>query len=174
MASNLHPPTEGELRETESFRMCVSNLDYPVSLEVGRLYRQLLDESLEPGEVRIVDESGESYIYPGKRFGSKTYEVSTSSMHAEMDRLREELTECRGLLLAKDTGLSVADDLLRYLCGYSHGLNTREEFDAIKPHKVLEAVQDAMNDRKPVVQASGSSEGWFGGSDPTDSERSAE
>lgn len=55
------------------YRLCVSNFDCPVSLKVGYMYLQLAEDSLEPGDVRIVDESGEDYIYPSTRFSPTHY-----------------------------------------------------------------------------------------------------
>ena len=41
---------------------CVENADYPVSLELHKIYRALPDEdALAAGDLRIVDESGEDY-----------------------------------------------------------------------------------------------------------------
>ena len=47
------------------FAVCVKNEGYPVSLELHKIYR-LVDDStaLADGDVRIVDESGEDYLYP--------------------------------------------------------------------------------------------------------------
>ncbi len=51
------------------FAVCVDNADYPVSLELHKVYRVLPDERAESeSELRIVDESGEDYLYPAKRF----------------------------------------------------------------------------------------------------------
>lgn len=52
------------------FVVCLDNRDYPASLERGKLYPVLLDEtgaaSLEL--LRVVDESGEAYLYPTNLF----------------------------------------------------------------------------------------------------------
>ena len=53
------------------FMVCVDNSDYPASLELGKSYRVLPDESLGPDELRVVDESGEDYIYPAAYFSSE-------------------------------------------------------------------------------------------------------
>ena len=42
---------------------------YSASLEPGKLYRALADEdAAQHGLVRVVDESGEDYLYPADRF----------------------------------------------------------------------------------------------------------
>jgi hypothetical protein len=53
------------------FVVCLDNHDYPASLERGKLY-QLFDDAqgAELGLIRIVDESGESYLYPASRFAA--------------------------------------------------------------------------------------------------------
>ena len=49
--------------------VCVENGDYPVSLELHKIYRALPDEgALADGDLRIVDESGEDYLYPATAF----------------------------------------------------------------------------------------------------------
>jgi hypothetical protein len=45
--------------------MCVRNDGYPASLERNKVYRVVSDKVAESaGQLRIVDESGESYLYP--------------------------------------------------------------------------------------------------------------
>lgn len=51
------------------FVVCVRNAGYPASLEVRKIYRALPDRSAERhAMLRIVDESGEDYLYPAKFF----------------------------------------------------------------------------------------------------------
>ncbi len=51
------------------FVVCVRNTGYPASLEVRKIYRALVDRRAEQhGLLRIVDESGEDYLYPAKFF----------------------------------------------------------------------------------------------------------
>jgi hypothetical protein len=45
--------------------ICVINRGYPVSLDVGKLYRRLEPLPDDPeSRIRVVDESGEDYLYP--------------------------------------------------------------------------------------------------------------
>ena len=59
-------------RDTEpEFVVCISNEGYPASLEVHKVYRVLPDEdATSDGDLRIVDESGEDYLYPAAYFSS--------------------------------------------------------------------------------------------------------
>jgi len=51
------------------FVVCVRNDDYGASLELRKLYEVLPDEeAAKLGQVRIVDESGEDYLYPQSFF----------------------------------------------------------------------------------------------------------
>ena len=51
------------------FAVCVKNDDNPVSLELRKIYRIIPDESAaERNLVRVIDESGEDYIYPSDYF----------------------------------------------------------------------------------------------------------
>jgi hypothetical protein len=56
-------------RVRATFAVCVNNKGYPVSLEVGKLYRVIPDDEAEShGYLRVVDESGEDYAYSSERF----------------------------------------------------------------------------------------------------------
>ena len=56
-------------RPQSRFAVCIKNKGYEASLEVGKLYRVILDHSAEGhGYLRIVDESGEDYGYTADRF----------------------------------------------------------------------------------------------------------
>ncbi len=51
------------------FAVCINNEGYEASLEVGKLYQVLPDESAtEHGYMTVVDESGEGYWYVSTRF----------------------------------------------------------------------------------------------------------
>jgi len=51
------------------YAICVDNSEYPASLELHKLYRMLPDEdAAKDGDLRIIDESGEDYLYPEKYF----------------------------------------------------------------------------------------------------------
>ncbi len=51
------------------FAVCVDNSDYPASLELHKIYRLLPDEeAAKDGDLRVIDESGEDYLYSADRF----------------------------------------------------------------------------------------------------------
>jgi len=51
------------------FAICIDNKGYPASLERHKLYRVVADEdAAADGDVRIIDESGEDYLYPAQYF----------------------------------------------------------------------------------------------------------
>ena len=51
------------------FLICVDNKGYDVSLEKRKVYLALPDaDALKHGQVRIIDESGEDYLYPKNLF----------------------------------------------------------------------------------------------------------
>ena len=52
-----------------SFVLCVDNSEYPASLELHKIYRVIADRgALERGDLRVVDEGGEDYLYPADWF----------------------------------------------------------------------------------------------------------
>jgi hypothetical protein len=54
---------------TGSYVLCVRNDGYPASLLVRRLYGRIPDRNAAArGLLRVVDESGEDYLYPEKFF----------------------------------------------------------------------------------------------------------
>ena len=51
--------------------VCIDNEGYPASLELRKLYVAIPDvEAEKDGLIRVVDESGEDYLYPKARFRS--------------------------------------------------------------------------------------------------------
>ena len=51
------------------FVVCINNSDYPASLELHKIYRVLIDkDATEERDIRIIDESGEDYLYPSSYF----------------------------------------------------------------------------------------------------------
>ena len=51
------------------FAVCLNNQDYEASLEVGKIYRIIPDETAEiNGLIRVIDESGEDYAFATHRF----------------------------------------------------------------------------------------------------------
>lgn len=51
------------------FSICNNNAEYPASLELHKIYRVLPDEdAAADGDLRVIDESGEDYLYPADWF----------------------------------------------------------------------------------------------------------
>ncbi len=51
------------------FAICINNSQYPASLELHKTYRVLADDEAErEGDLRVIDESGEDYLYPADYF----------------------------------------------------------------------------------------------------------
>jgi len=52
-----------------SFVVCVDATEYPASLERRKIYQVLPDEQAEQHSlIRVIDESGEDYLYPSSYF----------------------------------------------------------------------------------------------------------
>ena len=52
-----------------TFVVCINNSEYPASLELHKIYRVLPDEeAAQNGDIRIIDESGEDYLYSAEWF----------------------------------------------------------------------------------------------------------
>ena len=51
------------------FAVCVLNTGYPAALELRKIYEVLPDpRGAQHGLIRVIDESGEDYLYPDKFF----------------------------------------------------------------------------------------------------------
>jgi len=58
------------------FAVCVFNEGYEASLECDKVYPVLSDPRAErDGDLRIVDESGEDYLYPAEWFVARPREA---------------------------------------------------------------------------------------------------
>ena len=54
---------------TRTFALCVDNADYKASLILGKVYRIIPDPKAAKDDlIRIVDESGEDYLYHRSHF----------------------------------------------------------------------------------------------------------
>jgi hypothetical protein len=58
------------MKRTEPrFVVCVKNKDYSASLELRKLYQVVSDETAANlRQIRVIDESGEDYLYPEEYF----------------------------------------------------------------------------------------------------------
>jgi hypothetical protein len=57
------------MRRRQNYAICIKNRGYPASLEVRKVYRLLADPEAERRkQVRVIDESGEDYLFPATYF----------------------------------------------------------------------------------------------------------
>jgi hypothetical protein len=53
----------------QKFVICIDNSEYPVSLEKRKIYEALPDsDAAKTKQIRVVDESGQDYLYPASCF----------------------------------------------------------------------------------------------------------
>ena len=65
-------------RAAKRLFICLDNSGYEVSLERLKIYVALADVRAErSGHLRIIDESGEDYLYPGQRFVAAKLPLAT-------------------------------------------------------------------------------------------------
>lgn len=56
---------KGRRKKGRELAVCVRNNGYPASLELRKIYEILPDpEAAAHGLIRVIDESGEDYLYP--------------------------------------------------------------------------------------------------------------
>ena len=62
--------------KTQTFAICVRNAGYPASLEVRKLYQIVEDPDAQANDlIRVIDESGEDYVYPNDLFQRLTLPI---------------------------------------------------------------------------------------------------
>ncbi len=55
--------------KTEGYAVCLRNVGFAASLEVRKLYPVLADPEAQANDlIRVIDESGEDYVYPARLF----------------------------------------------------------------------------------------------------------
>jgi hypothetical protein len=55
--------------ESRLFAVCLKNAEYLASLELHKIYRAIPDaDAARDGDIRVIDESGEDYLYPADWF----------------------------------------------------------------------------------------------------------
>ncbi|MBI2228836.1 MAG: hypothetical protein HYU46_07010 [Deltaproteobacteria bacterium] len=60
---------KGRKKKHREFGVCVRNTGYPASLELRKIYEVLPDPIASAhGLIRVIDESGEDYLYPKNFF----------------------------------------------------------------------------------------------------------
>lgn len=65
---------------TQMFVICVRNEGFEASLAVRKLYRVLPDQEAEAQSlIRVVDETGEDYLYPAELFAAVDVPADTAA-----------------------------------------------------------------------------------------------
>jgi hypothetical protein len=73
-------------RRKKSFALCLDNSNYEVSLIPGKVYRVIPDEKAAVDDlVRIVDESGEDYLYHKSYFAFVDFPKSVEKKLIEIE-----------------------------------------------------------------------------------------
>jgi hypothetical protein len=92
---------------TLGYVVCLNNEGYPASLQLGKSYRVLPDDNAEPDEIRVIDESGEDYLYPADYFSS------AEEAPTQVTDLYEDVTrEIRGFIEENEPLLEDASSLV--------------------------------------------------------------
>src|ERR1700737_2499959 len=69
--------------------ICLDNAGYEASLERLKIYVALPDAKAErTGYLRIIDESGEDYLYPSQRFAAAELPAKSTAKSGEMRGLK--------------------------------------------------------------------------------------
>jgi len=56
-------------KSSSEFVVCINNEGDPASLELYKIYREVPDKAAAAdGDLRVIDESGEDYLYPAYYF----------------------------------------------------------------------------------------------------------
>jgi len=77
---------------SSGFVVCVSNDGYELDLEPRKVYEVVPDDTLEPNDIRVIDESGEDYVYPADYFSPiETFRGSVAANTPQTDIEREAL-----------------------------------------------------------------------------------
>ncbi len=67
--------------EEAHYVVCINNSEYPASLELLKIYQSLSDPRAErDGLIRVIDESGEDYLFPADSFAAITIPESVEKV----------------------------------------------------------------------------------------------
>jgi hypothetical protein len=82
--AELHCGMKKSKKTSPGFVVCINNENYPASLELHKIYRVIPDEdAVADGDIRVIDESGEDYLYPASYFAPiKVPQVEESLLRA--------------------------------------------------------------------------------------------
>jgi hypothetical protein len=64
----------------QKFLLCIDNEGYEASLEIRKLYEVIPDKEAERhNQIRVIDESGEDYLYPSRFFAPVRLSIQTKN-----------------------------------------------------------------------------------------------
>ncbi len=67
--SDMVAEAHNDMKTKPRFIVCIHNEGYGASLEMRKIYRTVADpESSQSGLIRVIDESGDDYLYPAGWF----------------------------------------------------------------------------------------------------------
>jgi len=73
------------------FVICIDNSEYPASLEIRKIYETLADaEAAQIGQIRVIDESGEDYLYPEACFIDAKFWPRSSRPHNQCEQYAQQ------------------------------------------------------------------------------------
>jgi hypothetical protein len=85
-----------QTKTTRRFVVCVDPGDYPASLAQWKIYRLLPDpDAAAHGQVRVVDESGEDYLFPNTCFKPVRLPPELGRLFPRVGRVRQNRTASR-------------------------------------------------------------------------------
>ena len=71
-------------KTSPEFVICIRNDDYPASLELRKVYQVIPDsEAYSHKMLRVIDESGEDYLYPQDFFAAVELPRAAEAMFSE-------------------------------------------------------------------------------------------
>src|ERR1035438_1381580 len=82
-----------DMKREAQFVICVGNKGYPASLELRKIYQVIPDKAASRlHQLRVIDESGEDYLYPQDYFVSVLSELREIALLLAADVVDEQLS----------------------------------------------------------------------------------
>jgi len=92
---------------------CINNDGYAVSLTEGAIYKTLPTTALENGSLRVIDNSGEDYLYSPHRFGviklNGAHHPSKGALTVHLDDLMKGILHAEALAAGKSVSALVRE-----------------------------------------------------------------
>ena len=86
-----------EQDQSNQFAVCLNNESYKASLEVGKIYRVIVDEEARANElIRVIDESGEDYAFSANRFTRSKCKACRRGVASSVLATAAQQSQCTG------------------------------------------------------------------------------